>query len=735
MWTMPGGGRLSFGYLERDSDADRYQGSSYTRVYIEELGNFPSPDPIFKLMATLRSAHGVPCGFRSTGNPGGVGQSWIKQRYIDPAPFGMKRLVSTFSNPWTGEKLERDRVFIPSKVLDNPHLPADYIANLYMVGKPKLVKAWLTGDWNQVEGAYFDNFDSDRHIIRPFPLSPRWVRFRAMDWGSAKPFAVGWFVVVGDDQYLRQDDRKVFIPRGALVMYREWYGVQADQEGVPIHNTGLKMDAEDVGAGIVALETEGAPKYSVLDPSAFHRDGGPSISERMADKGAMFERAVNTRTDSLDGRTGGWNMIRHRLNGELGHPMLFFFNTCTHTIRTLPEQQHDKSNPEDIDTEGEDHCFSGDTLVLSDAGPKSIKELVGTTGLIVTDGGRLASYRSVRLTRRNVPVVRVGFSDGSAVTCTPDHLFKTTAGLVRADGLQGKTLLSFRAPSKSLAVSAITYAANTSRQKAGAFISWFGSIIAGLCRTGGMSTIRKLGRTMELTTSSVCLEASTYPSTGKSAFIRSESSISLNGFVPRRPNGIRARPVEHGIGSTTPKFKRTFWPRSHARASNAGESSGELPRVDFAPMPANRLGAERLALTMRGGIAWFAGVSSRRIASVINRIVPGPVGVKLLECVAVEDAGSADVFCLSVPETGLFALANGVVVKNCADMLRYACMSRPWVKTAPVDAEEEIRQSREMASKGYMSDVRGSDDGSMLINMQKLFERQERRRPRNRDIS
>jgi Terminase large subunit, T4likevirus-type, N-terminal len=356
MWTMPGGGRLSFGYLERDSDADRYQGSSYTRVYIEELGNFPSPDPIFKLMATLRSAHGVPCGFRATGNPGGVGQSWIKQRYIDPQPLGMKRLVSTFTNPWTGDKLERDRVFIPSKVLDNPHLPADYVANLFMVGKPKLVKAWLTGDWNQVEGAYFDNFDTTRHVIRPFPLSPRWVRFRAMDWGSAKPFAVGWFVVVGDDLYLTQDDRKLFIPRGALVMFREWYGVQTDMEGAPIYNTGLKMDAEDVGSGIVALEPEGNPKYSVLDPSAFARDGGPSIAERMADKGAMFERAINARVDSLDGRTGGWNMIRHRLNGEFGQPMLFFFNTCTHTVRTLPEQQHDKSNPEDIDTEGEDHC-------------------------------------------------------------------------------------------------------------------------------------------------------------------------------------------------------------------------------------------------------------------------------------------------------------------------------------------------------------------------------------------
>jgi hypothetical protein len=51
----PNGARLRFAYLERDTDAEAYQGHSYTRVYVEEIGNFPSPAPVFKLMATLRS--------------------------------------------------------------------------------------------------------------------------------------------------------------------------------------------------------------------------------------------------------------------------------------------------------------------------------------------------------------------------------------------------------------------------------------------------------------------------------------------------------------------------------------------------------------------------------------------------------------------------------------------------------------------------------------------------------
>jgi hypothetical protein len=36
--------------------------------------------------------------------------------------------------------------------------------------------------------------------------------------------------------------------------------------------------------------------------------------------------------------------------------MIYFFDTCVDVIRTLPSMQHDKKNPEDLDTEGEDHC-------------------------------------------------------------------------------------------------------------------------------------------------------------------------------------------------------------------------------------------------------------------------------------------------------------------------------------------------------------------------------------------
>lgn len=342
MWRAPNGARLRFAYLERDADAEAYQGHSYTRVYVEEIGNFPSDKPILKLMATLRSGAGVPVGFRATGNPGGPGHQWVKQRYIDPAPAGWR----VIRDPLSG----LERVFIPSKVGDNRYLGEQYVQQLKASGSKELVRAWLEGDWSVIEGAFFDCWSNEKHVIRPFEIPRDWLRFRSGDWGSARPFSIGWWAVAGDEFVLSQPGlRHMAIPRGALIRYREWYGSNGQA------NTGLKLTAEEVGQGIA----ERTPKtekitYSVLDPAAFAQDGGPSIAERMA-KYVVWQRADNKRVSQL-GALGGWDQMRARLVGSDGVPMIYTFSTCIDSIRTIPALQHDKDRPEDVDTEGEDHA-------------------------------------------------------------------------------------------------------------------------------------------------------------------------------------------------------------------------------------------------------------------------------------------------------------------------------------------------------------------------------------------
>jgi Terminase large subunit, T4likevirus-type, N-terminal len=334
-FVFPNGARITYAYLERDSDAETYQGASYTRVYVEEAGNFPSPTPIMKLMATLRSGAGVPVGMRLTGNPGGPGHQWLRSRYIDPAPMGWKVLTDD-----TG----LERIYIPSRVGDNKFLGADYVQRLRASGSPELVRAWLEGDWSVVSGAFFPEFAMHRHVIAPRELPAHWARFRSFDWGSARPFACHWWAV--------SDGSLANIARGCLVNYREWYGMRP---GEP--NVGLRLTAEAIAAGIKAREADDpAPMTGVADPAMFAEDGGPSIAQRMIAQGVIFRPADNKRVAGR-GAMGGWDQVRARLEGDAdGKPMLLLFSTSRDLIRTLPALQHDDARPEDVDSDMEDHA-------------------------------------------------------------------------------------------------------------------------------------------------------------------------------------------------------------------------------------------------------------------------------------------------------------------------------------------------------------------------------------------
>lgn len=341
-WRMGNGARLKFVYLERDSDAEEYQGHNYTRVYVEEVTNFASPSPINKLRATLRSASGVPVGMRLTGNPGGPGHNWVKARYIDPDPKGYKIITESCEVEVDGKKeiISLDRVFIPSKLGDNVLLLRNdptYVLRLRQSGSEALVKAWLEGNWDIVDGAYFD-FDEARHVksreyIRYAP--PQTVRFRSFDWGSARPFSVGWWAIA-DGTWPEMDP----FPFGAIFRYREWYGASGP-------NIGLHMTADKVSAEILKQERNERIRYAVADPAIFIRNGGPSIAESMAQ--CRWRRGDNKRLP-------GWEALRQRLEGENGHPMLYVSDQCEDTIRTLPVLQHDEDNQEDLDTDGEDHA-------------------------------------------------------------------------------------------------------------------------------------------------------------------------------------------------------------------------------------------------------------------------------------------------------------------------------------------------------------------------------------------
>lgn len=356
-FIAPSGARLRAAYLDKDTDADAYQGGGATRVYIEERGTFPREPVLNKLQAILRSGRGVPCQMKSTFNPGGVGHLHCKERYRlhDAIPKGYEFFNTVFENPWTKEKISKSRIFIPSRLSDNKYLGNDYVANLYeaCAGNDALLQAWLEGRWDIIEGAFFNAW-TGQHVIPPFEIPQDWNRFRSVKWGSARPLSVGWWAVAGTDHRIsaasgdEQSVSDIFVPRGALVRYREWYA----QKGKGT-NEGLKLTGAQIAQGIKdRTPRDERIAYTVASPQIFESDFGPSIAERMLQNGVYPVPADDHSAKEL-GHSGGWDELRARLVGRDGVPAIFCFTNCADSVRTIPALQHDAKQPEEIDGESE----------------------------------------------------------------------------------------------------------------------------------------------------------------------------------------------------------------------------------------------------------------------------------------------------------------------------------------------------------------------------------------------
>lgn len=342
------GSKIYLCHCKDEKDIYKYQGSEIHVLLVDELTHFTESMYRFLRNRVRMVGITIPEEYQGTfprilcgANPGNIGHNFVKATFIDPyEPYKISKMI-----PSEGGMM---RQFIPARLEDNPSMERydpSYGERLEGLGSEALVKAMRYGDWDIVDGAFFDCWKRDKHVLRPVDLPIHWLRFRSMDWGSASPFSVGWWAVATDNW---QHPDGPIIPRGALVRYREWYGAKAP-------NKGLKLTAEEVGEGIKQREKGEKIAYGVLDPSTFKEDGGPSIADRMARLDVHFMRADNTRITGR-GAMGGWDQVRSRLIGDGVSPMLYVFSNCVDTIRTLPVLQHDAGRVEDLDTTSEDHA-------------------------------------------------------------------------------------------------------------------------------------------------------------------------------------------------------------------------------------------------------------------------------------------------------------------------------------------------------------------------------------------
>lgn len=347
-WQFPSGAIIDLGHMQHEDDKYNYQGKEYHRIGVDELTQFTETQYTY-LFSRLRTTDSeLQPQILSTTNPGGIGHYWVKERFVSITDHG-----KTYFDPKTG----LSRVFIPATIEDNPTLfdndPA-YLARLEAL--PAVERMRLReGIWDAFEGQVFVELSQRLHGCPDFEIPPEWERYCVLDWGYAKPFSVGWYAIDYD---------------GILYRYREWYGCKReekdDKDGA---DTGLKMQAWEVAKGILDREKGEKVRMRIADPSIWHPrpDGrrqeshGATILEDMTREGAYFIKADN---DRLHGKM----QVHKRLKVEtdvdtttgevLGeHPMVKVFNSCKGFWRTMPQMREDEKNPEDVDTDQEDHIY------------------------------------------------------------------------------------------------------------------------------------------------------------------------------------------------------------------------------------------------------------------------------------------------------------------------------------------------------------------------------------------
>ena len=368
VWTFPSGAKIYFGSMQHTKDKHNYQGKAYDFVAFDELTHFNFEEYNYLFSRNRPNGPGTRSYIRATANPGGIGHSWVKQRFITAAePMSTIWEEQTVNMPdGSVKKFRKSRIFVPSSVFDNKKLLANdpgYLGRLAQLPKAER-DALLYGDWNSFSGQVFSEWVNDdthytdrknTHVISPFRVPPEWKIYRGFDWGFAKPFSVGWYAVDYNKRIYR---------------IRELYGCTDTPD------TGVKWEPYLIAKKIREIEEQddnlkGKTIHGIADPAIFADDRGrdTSIAAVMERSGVFFDKGNHER---LAGKMQRHNRLRF---DDEGYPMFYVFSTCKHFIRTVPSLVYSETDVEDVDTKGEDHIYDECRYVLMEypITPKPVK--------------------------------------------------------------------------------------------------------------------------------------------------------------------------------------------------------------------------------------------------------------------------------------------------------------------------------------------------------------------------
>lgn len=365
-WTFPEGEVLIFAQADKHADYNKFHGHSYTWQGWEELTTWPDDKLFLGLMSLVRSTTpGIPKKVRATTNPGGVGHGWVKRRYRLPVAPG--EIVT----PIVHLEGQPQRLSINSSLQENKillHSDPHYIEKIRAAcSSPQQEQAWIYGSWDITSGGMFDDlWTPEHHVIvglNPEQIPNGWYIDRSYDHGQSKPWSAGFWAQSNGELMTLPSGREIGHVRGDLFRISELYGSQpGDQPNVGRRLTS-KAIAGEITEKIRDMGLMRRVNPGVADASIFDQwEPDKSVAGDMAMAGIRWLPADK----SKGSRIQGWLQIRKLLEGAVPtqhedgtqtreYPGLFVAAECHDFIRTVPTLPRCRKNPDDVDTDAEDH--------------------------------------------------------------------------------------------------------------------------------------------------------------------------------------------------------------------------------------------------------------------------------------------------------------------------------------------------------------------------------------------
>ena len=306
--TFANGSRIIAGHFQCEKDVDSYLGLEYDVIGIEEATTLTARKYQDITTCCRSSKPNWRPRIYSTTNPGGVGHSWYRKRFIDP---------------WQ-RHAETETRFIAARVTDNRWNNPEYLRVLQnLTGWQK--RAWLDGSWDIAAGQFFTTLNRDVHVVQNFDETRAREFFIALDYGFAHYTVALLGCTDGDGNIFVVDEHaeRLWLPERHAAAIKSMVGR---------HNLGDRK------------LTIGDLKRIVAGADVFSRQSdGTTIAAQYAKHGLSL-RCANT------DRVNGWAEILTRFGDIDGgiRPTLFLHQRCGRLIETLPALQHDPNRPEDV---------------------------------------------------------------------------------------------------------------------------------------------------------------------------------------------------------------------------------------------------------------------------------------------------------------------------------------------------------------------------------------------------